>query len=445
MTRDITIVGAGWAGLAAAVKATQLGLKVHLFDAANAPGGRAKSVAHQGQLFDNGQHALIGAYSETLGLIQTMGLQPQALFERQAMKWQYPRGECYALPQDAYPLKALRSLLFSKRFSVREKSTLLKPLFFSVSQALWGKTDDTVAHLFQGVSPKIMRDIISPLCLSALNTPVSVASANTYMRVLKDAFANPPQSCEFLFPRLPLSDIFPLPCLNWLRERGARIQLNHRIDDLQDLDPHVPAILAVPPWQASLLTHDKYPQWSMLAKHIKHRAIASIYVKGLRAESDSKQAPSSSYPGPLMCLNDHDESEDCVHPQFGLQRDVNASTRNSHPEGAEHWALIVSAADPNARQTIIENALKAACEQLKLSDVQLELCTVEKRATFSCDAHLQRPPCWIDSGLMAAGDYVQGPYPGTLEGAVRSGFQAVTQLVDASFVSSHAGNTSRVL
>jgi len=432
MTRDITIVGAGWAGLAAAVKATQLGLRVQLFDAAHAPGGRAKSVAHQGLLFDNGQHALIGAYSETLGLIQTMGLQPQALFDRQALKWQYPKGECFELPQDAYPLKALRSLLFSKRFSVREKSTLMKPLFFSVSQALWGKADDTVDQLFKGVSPKIMRDIISPLCLSALNTPISVASANTFMRVLKDAFANAPQSCEFLFPLLPLSDIFPLPCLNWLRERGARIQLNHRIDDLQALEPQVPVVLAVPPWQASLLTQDKYPQWSMMAKNLKHRAIASIYVKGLRAESGSKQVPYE--PGPLMCLNDHDESEDCVHPQFGLQLGVNASSRDSHPRRAEHWALIVSAADPNARQTIIENALKAAREQLKLEDAQLELCTVEKRATFSCDAHLQRPPCWIDTGLMAAGDYVQGPYPSTLEGAVRSGFQAVSQLVDATLV-----------
>jgi hypothetical protein len=170
----------------------------------------------------------------------------------------------------------------------------------------------------------------------------------------------------------------------------------------------------------------------MLAKNLKHRAIASIYVKGLRAESGSKQVPYE--PGPLMCLNDHDESEDCVHPQFGLQLGVNASTRDSRPRTAEHWALIVSAADPNARQTIIENALKAAREQLKLEDAQLELCTVEKRATFSCDAHLQRPPCWIDTGLMAAGDYVQGPYPSTLEGAVRSGFQAVSQLVDATLV-----------
>jgi hypothetical protein len=45
----------------------------------------------------------------------------------------------------------------------------------------------------------------------------------------------------------------------------------------------------------------------------------------------------------------------------------------------------------------------------------------EKRATFFCVPDLQRPPSWLAQGVAAAGDYVQGPYPATLEGAVRSG------------------------
>jgi hypothetical protein len=46
---------------------------------------------------------------------------------------------------------------------------------------------------------------------------------------------------------------------------------------------------------------------------------------------------------------------------------------------------------------------------------------VERRATFRCTPALQRPPAAIASGLWAAGDYVAGPYPATLEGAVRAG------------------------
>jgi predicted NAD/FAD-dependent oxidoreductase len=53
---------------------------------------------------------------------------------------------------------------------------------------------------------------------------------------------------------------------------------------------------------------------------------------------------------------------------------------------------------------------------------------VEKRATFACTPGLQRPSPGIAPGLLACGDYVAGPYPATLEGAVRSGCAAVALL-----------------
>jgi len=52
----------------------------------------------------------------------------------------------------------------------------------------------------------------------------------------------------------------------------------------------------------------------------------------------------------------------------------------------------------------------------------------EKRATFRCTPALERPPMAIAPGLLAAGDYVRGPYPATLEGAVRSAVAAVQSL-----------------
>jgi hypothetical protein len=49
---------------------------------------------------------------------------------------------------------------------------------------------------------------------------------------------------------------------------------------------------------------------------------------------------------------------------------------------------------------------------------------VEKRATFACTPGLVRPPMQLAPGLTAAGDHIQGPYPATLEGAMRSGWSA---------------------
>ena len=56
------------------------------------------------------------------------------------------------------------------------------------------------------------------------------------------------------------------------------------------------------------------------------------------------------------------------------------------------------------------------------------LTITEKRATFACTPGLQRPPPAIAPGLLACGDYIAGPYPATLEGAVRSGLQAAEAL-----------------
>ena len=56
---------------------------------------------------------------------------------------------------------------------------------------------------------------------------------------------------------------------------------------------------------------------------------------------------------------------------------------------------------------------------------------VEKRATFACTPAVERPEMELGHGLWACGDYIAGPYPATLEGAVRSGMAAADELVKA--------------
>ena len=431
MTQAVTIVGAGWAGLAAAIKATQQGWTVHLIEATQTPGGRAKSVNHQGKVFDNGQHALIGAYQETLSLMKTLGLEPDALFERQGLGWCYSSGAPFGLPKDPLPFKTLRSLLLNARFSPLEKLSLLKPVQFWIKHRFLNPSDTSVAQLFHGVSDTLMRDIISPLCLSALNTPLDRASASTFVRVLKDAFSNPPDSCSFLFPKKPLSDIFPIRSLEWLKSRGARIELGRRIDALNDIDVNAPCILAVPAWQAAKLTRDSHPNWSGMAGGLTHKAIASVYIKGHPKES--RRGERTALQSQLVCFNEHMELDNCVHPQFGIRLNAQAMQTPLIPPALqgtppEHWALIVSVADPHRRQDIVQNAMAVARNQLGLEDLDMQFCTIEKRATFSCEALSKRPPTVIAQGLFACGDYVQGPYPSTLEGAVRSGLRAVACL-----------------
>jgi hypothetical protein len=67
-------------------------------------------------------------------------------------------------------------------------------------------------------------------------------------------------------------------------------------------------------------------------------------------------------------------------------------------------------------------------QQLGLDHLHILQTVVEKRATLACTPTQVRPAATIAPHFFACGDYIQGPYPSTLEGAVRSGQQVVTQL-----------------
>jgi predicted NAD/FAD-dependent oxidoreductase len=89
-------------------------------------------------------------------------------------------------------------------------------------------------------------------------------------------------------------------------------------------------------------------------------------------------------------------------------------------------AFVVSAST-GERDALQAKVLTQAHSQMGLA-LQGVQTIVEKRATFACTPGLQRPVARIAPGLVACGDYVEGPYPATLEGAVRSGQNAIAIL-----------------
>ena len=90
-------------------------------------------------------------------------------------------------------------------------------------------------------------------------------------------------------------------------------------------------------------------------------------------------------------------------------------------------AAVVSACTTE-RDELTEQVHTQVSEQLGLHQLEIIQTVVEKRATLACTAMLDRPDAFVATGLWACGDYLRGPYPSTLEGAIRSGQQVVTQL-----------------
>ena len=89
-------------------------------------------------------------------------------------------------------------------------------------------------------------------------------------------------------------------------------------------------------------------------------------------------------------------------------------------------AFVISASN-GERDDLQSAVLAQAHNELGLASLQPLQTVVERRATFACLPALHRPPAAIAPGLWAAGDHVAGPYPATLEGAVRSGLAAAAR------------------
>ena len=112
----IAIVGAGWAGLAAAVNAVQAGHQVTVFEAAPQLGGRARGLPltlpdGRAVTVDNGQHILIGAYTDSLLLMRTVGVDPAQALLRLPLALRHADGSGLALPDTPPPLDALWGIL----------------------------------------------------------------------------------------------------------------------------------------------------------------------------------------------------------------------------------------------------------------------------------------------------------------------------------------------
>lgn len=426
----VAIVGAGWAGLAAAVTATELGHGVRLFEAARSLGGRARSLAvtlpdGQSVALDNGQHILIGAYVDTLGLMARLGVPLDAAFLRLPLTLQFPDGTGLKLPSWPAPLDAAAGILSASGWGFADKLSLLRASLRWQLAGFLAPPNATVAALCAGLSPRIRNDLVDPLCVAALNTPAERASAQVFLRVVHDSLFGRGHGgwggSNLLLPRQALGELLPAAAAAWLQARGVSIATGDRIDHIAragagwtvDGEAFDAVVLATPPWEAARLVEKAGLQddrWAAAARGLAFEAIATVYAVG----------------GPRL-----------AQPMVSLRARPDAPAQFVFDRGqlggpAGLLAFVVSASD--REREAIEAQVMAQAHALGwlVRSVQT---VVEKRATFACLPGLRRPPLAIAPGLWACGDYVEGPYPATLEGAVRAG-QAVARLLPAALAGS---------
>ncbi len=491
---NVAVIGGGWAGMAAAVTLAQSGAKVTVYEAARQPGGRARSLdlswpansaeagntagtAEQTTEADNGQHILIGAYAECLRLMQTVGVDIEQALLRKPMTLRYADGSGLQLPSWPAPLDAVAGIATAKGWSLGERLALLARATRWRLQGFVCAEDATVAQLCQGLPQRLMDEFIEPLCISALNLPATQASGTVFLRVLQDALFAGTGGSHFLVPRASLGALFPQAAMSWLTEQGHEVRCASRVLELisqglqwslrivgdtrsntgtststnvgtntatntgsndspgnsQHLPRYDAVILACTPQEAARLSltvgedesmsaHDSIAlaNWSALALELEHTAIATVYARtqqpGQRLTAELPWLALRSGPGrPAQFVFDRGHLTGTAQDQ-GLMAFV-----------ISHSTL--------GREYLQQQVLAQAASELGWTDMQAVKTVIEKRATFACTPALQRPGMEMCDGLWACGDYIDGPYPATLEGAVRSGVAAALAVTQAALES----------
>jgi len=417
----VAIVGGGYAGMAAATEIARAGLPVTVFEAARVLGGRARRVETDAARLDNGLHILLGAYRETLRLIDIVRKPGEAagLLRLPLQLTIHPAFRLHA-PRLLAPLHLLGALLCAKGLRLRERIAALRFMAWAQRNAFRLTADTTVATLLgaHGQPHAVSRYLWNPLCVSALNTPPEEASAQVFLNVLRDSFSGKREDSDLLLPTLDFSALFPERAARYVEAHGGHVRTGLPVDGLRrtekgfeiasSTERYTHAIVAVSPHRAAALLP---PQAELapvvqLIDALTYRPIYSVYLQydsavrlpfamgGIEARYTQWVFDRGQLCGQRgmigVVISSSGAHQGLSHDD--LARAVGAELAGNFPElGKAHWHQVIA----------------------------------EKRATFSCTPKLARPANSTPmERLYLAGDYTASDYPATIESAVRSGVSA---------------------
>ncbi len=223
----VAVLGAGVAGLSAALALAEQGWAVNVYEAKNFPGGRASSLrdAASGLTLDNGQHVVMGCYHAFLRLLDRLGARDR-LAESPALRVDYvaPEGKWSRLAAAACPAP-WHLLVGLGKFS--ELNTVDRWGILRLGLALkFGATpgeNETVAQWLtrHRQTPGAVRALWEPFCLAALNEPMATASARLLAETMRRSLFGSKKDSAIFFARVGLSDLFQPNAEIYLRATGG--------------------------------------------------------------------------------------------------------------------------------------------------------------------------------------------------------------------------------
>ena len=412
MTGAVHIIGAGIAGLSAAVRLVDARIKVVVHEAASFAGGRCRSYHDPtlGLVIDNDNHLLLSGNHEALDYLDRIGSRGTlrdpgaAIFDfadlRSGERWRLDLSEGH-IPWWLLDRK--------KRVPGSAFGEYLAPLGVVIKgrKATVGDAMTCKGRLYE----RLWR----PLLTSALNTDPPESSAGLTAALLRETLAAGGKACHPLFAGHGLAQSFIDPALAFLTTRNSPVQFGHRLRAIRFEGEHAVAldfdraqhaldtddsvILSVPPW----IAQDLLPG---LTAPDEFRGILNVHFQ---------IAPPRGQPAILGVVSGN------IDWLFAFPDRLSVTISNAD-------RLIDRPRDELAAE-IWEEAAALTGLAPDLPPWQI---VKEKRATFAATPaqDAKRPVSrtrWAN--VVLAGDWVQTGLPATIEGAVRSGYKAASIVI----------------
>jgi squalene-associated FAD-dependent desaturase len=403
----VHIIGAGVAGLAAAVELASRSAEVVVHEAAGGAGGRCRSW-HDPLLeaeIDNGNHLMLSGNWATLGYLDRIGARDRLIGPERAVFpfFDLQSGERWTVDINRGPVPWW--ILDKDR---RVRGTSLGEYIDGLR--LLNAGERTVTQIFRSQGPFFHR-FWEPFTIAVLNTPPDRAAARLLLPVIRETLAQGAAKSTPLIARRSLADTLVAPALAMLQERGADMRFGAKIRGLEREGKRVTALVTArgrEPVSVSDSVIAAVPAWA-IGELLPEITAPSEFAPIVNLHFRIDDAPLPLMPLPLLGLLGGTA-------QWLFVRDNLASVTIS--------AAMSLVEEQNT--TIAERVWRDIATALDRNGSPMPKVRVvkEHRATFlaSPEQNARRPKAVTPYGnLVLAGEWIDTGLPTTIEGAIRSG------------------------